>query len=116
MFLTQMIELKLAIVALIAMTVFFRTRLHQDTVQDGSLYAGALFFGLVSAMFNGYPEMAMTVARLPVFYKQRDLLLFPAWAYALPTWLLTIPISILQSFIYVCLTYYVIGFAPEAER
>ncbi|KAK8595090.1 hypothetical protein V6N13_015999 [Hibiscus sabdariffa] len=46
----------------------------------------------------------------------RDLLFYPSWAYALPTWILKIPISFAEVSIWVFLTYYVIGFDPNVER
>lgn len=112
----QFINLQICIIAIITTTLFIRTRMHHETVEDGNMYLGALFFSLVSFLFNGIPEMAMTIERLPVFYKQRDMLFFPPWAYALPTWILTIPVSLLQSFVWVIITYYGIGYSPEAER
>ncbi|KAJ7568866.1 hypothetical protein O6H91_01G050900 [Diphasiastrum complanatum] len=107
---------QLAIISIITMTVFFRTKLKHKTVEDGSKYLSAMFFGLINIMFNGFAELSMTVFRLPVFYKQRDLLFYPAWAYALPNWLLRIPVSIAESGIWVFLTYWVIGFDPSAGR
>ncbi|KAH7427104.1 hypothetical protein KP509_10G030800 [Ceratopteris richardii] len=107
--------IQLVIVAFIAMTVFLRTRLH-TTLADGNYYLGALFFSLVIIMFNGFAEMSLTIFRLPVFFKQRDLLFYPAWAYTLPTFVLRIPQSVIESGLWVCLTYYVIGFAPEPTR
>lgn len=77
---------------------------------------GAMFFTLIVIMFNGFSELAMTVVKLPVFYKQRDLLFYPSWAYALPTWILKIPITCLEVGIWVVMTYYVIGFDPNIER
>ncbi|KAH7352813.1 hypothetical protein KP509_19G065500 [Ceratopteris richardii] len=107
---------QLAFMSFLCMTVFFRTKLSQDRVNDGVLYMGALFFGLVVIMFNGMAEMVMVVNRLPVFYKQRDQLFYPAWAYTIPAILLRIPLSIVECIIWTCMTYYVIGFAPEAGR
>eukprot|EP00253_Pinus_taeda_P001138 PITA_01138 len=107
---------QILVVGAVTMTMFLRTEMHHRTVNDGNLYMGALFFGLVHIMFNGFPELSMTVSRLPVFYKQRDLLFYPCWAYALPTWIVKIPLSLLEAGIWVCVTYYVIGFAPAAER
>ncbi|THU63614.1 hypothetical protein C4D60_Mb01t17680 [Musa balbisiana] len=43
---------QLTIMALIAMTVFLRTNMHRDSVTEGGLYMGALFFGVVMVMFN----------------------------------------------------------------
>ncbi|XP_058112245.1 pleiotropic drug resistance protein 1-like [Magnolia sinica] len=107
---------QLIFVAIIIMTVFLRTKMHRDTINDGGIFAGALFLALFTSMFNGFAELAMAIQKLPVFYKQRDLLFFPAWAYSLPIWILRIPISIVEVAIYVCLTYYVIGFDPNAGR
>ena len=98
------------------MTVFLRTEMHHSTVNDGVIYMGALFFCLFMVMFNGFSEMAMTIYKLPVFYKQRDLLFFPPWAYSLPSWVLKIPISFMEVAVWVGLTYYVIGFDPDAGR
>ncbi|GAB4850286.1 transcription factor [Ancistrocladus abbreviatus] len=108
--------IQIMIVAFITSTVFIRTKLHTRNEQDGALYMGALMFSLIINMFNGFAEMSMCIMRLPVFYKQRDLLFHPAWVYTLPTFLLGIPISVFESIIWTGMTYYSIGFAPEASR
>ncbi|XP_062082926.1 pleiotropic drug resistance protein 2-like [Humulus lupulus] len=107
---------QITIMAIIALTVFLRTEMKTGRVEDGAKFWGALFFSLINVMFNGMAELAMTVFRLPVFYKQRDSLFYPAWAFALPIWALRIPISFLESGIWIILTYYTIGFAPSAAR
>ncbi|KAL8123013.1 hypothetical protein AgCh_011114 [Apium graveolens] len=103
-------------VAIILMTLFLRSELNKDTMTDGTLYMGALFFGVVMLMFNGMAELAMTIAKLPVFYKQRDLLFYPTWSYAIPVWIVRIPISFLEAAVWTILTYYVIGFDPNVGR
>ncbi|KAJ7942380.1 pleiotropic drug resistance protein 2-like [Quillaja saponaria] len=107
---------QITIMSLIAMTVFFRTEMKHGRIEDGRKYYGALFFSLINVMFNGMAELAMTVLRLPVFYKQRDFLFYPAWAFGLPIWILRIPLSLMESGIWIILTYYTIGFAPAASR
>lgn len=107
---------QLIITAFITMTVFLRTEMHRDSVTDGGIYMGALFFALITLMFNGFSELAMTILKLPVFYKQRDLLFYPPWAYAIPTWILKIPITFIEVAGWVFLTYYVIGFDPYVGR
>ncbi|CAJ2661301.1 unnamed protein product [Trifolium pratense] len=107
---------QLFVMALIAMTLFFRTEMHRDNQDQAGVYAGALFFTLVTIMFNGMSEISMTIAKLPVFYKQRDLLFYPSWAYAIPSWILKIPITIFEVSLWVFLTYYVIGFDPNVGR
>lgn len=77
---------------------------------------GALFFGVIMIMFNGMAEISMTIAKLPVFYKQRDFLFYPSWAYALPSWIVKIPVSFIEAALWTILTYYVIGFDPNITR
>ncbi|XWS16998.1 hypothetical protein CRYUN_Cryun33cG0029800 [Craigia yunnanensis] len=108
--------IQLIFVGLITMTIFLRTEMHRDTIIDGGIFMGALFFILIMIMFNGFAELAMTILKLPVFYKQRDLLFYPSWAYSLPAWILKIPISILEVTIWVFMSYYVIGFDPNVGR
>ncbi|GAB2248933.1 hypothetical protein Droror1_Dr00012292 [Drosera rotundifolia] len=66
-----------------------------------------LFFSLIQLLFNGYVELALTIIKLPIFYKQRDLWFYPAWVYALPSWLLKIPISLVESGIWEAIDPYV---------
>lgn len=106
---------QITIMSLIAMTVFFRTEMSV-TAEGGGKYFGALFFSLINVMFNGMAELGMTVFRLPVFYKQRDHLFYPSWSFGLPIWILRIPLSFMESAIWIILTYYTIGFAPAASR
>uniref|UniRef100_A0A2P2KGH6 Uncharacterized protein MANES_09G059200 n=2 Tax=Rhizophora mucronata TaxID=61149 RepID=A0A2P2KGH6_RHIMU len=107
---------QITIMSVIAFTVFLRTEMKVGTVQDGQKFFGAMFFSLINVMFNGMAELAMTIFRLPVFYKQRDFLFYPAWAFGLPIWVLRIPLSFLESAIWIILTYYTIGFAPAPSR
>ncbi|XP_078168191.1 ABC transporter G family member 36-like isoform X7 [Carex rostrata] len=107
---------QLIIIAFITMTLFLRTRMHHDVSTDGNKFFGALFFGVIMIMFNGFSELAMTIMKLPVFFKQRDLLFFPAWTYTLPGWFVKIPIAFVEVFIWVFMTYYVMGFDPNVGR
>ncbi|KAL3008127.1 hypothetical protein AAZX31_07G014600 [Glycine max] len=60
--------------------------------------------------------MSMKIVKLRIFYKQRDLLFYPSWAYAIPSWILKIPIAFIEATVWVFLTYYVIGFDPNVGR
>ncbi|AQK82589.1 ABC transporter G family member 29 [Zea mays] len=108
--------IQLIIVALIASTVFLRTHMHTTNLDDGFVYIGALLFTLIVNMFNGFAELSLTITRLPVFYKHRDLLFYPAWVFTVPNVILRIPFSIIESIVWVLVTYYTIGFAPDADR
>ncbi|KAI9122006.1 hypothetical protein K1719_006695 [Acacia pycnantha] len=107
---------QLAFMAIIAMTIFLRTEMPRDSVIDGQKYTGALFYAVIVLLFNGLAELTMAVTRLPVFYKQRDFLFFPSWVYALPSWILKVPLTFMEVGVWVFLTYYVIGFDPNVGR
>ncbi|KAH9331695.1 hypothetical protein KI387_003803 [Taxus chinensis] len=109
-------SVQITIMALLAASLFFRTNMHQRDINDASIYFSAIFYGLIEVMFNGMAELGMTIDKLPVFYKQRDFKFYPAWAYSLPTWVMRIPLSIMESVIWIALTYYTIGFAPNPLR
>ncbi|CAL1399870.1 unnamed protein product [Linum trigynum] len=107
---------QLVIMGLFFMTVFLRTEMHRNTIQDGGVYVGALFFSLVMLMFNGMAELPMTIAKLPVFYKQKNLFFYPPWIYSIPPWILKIPVTLYEVGVWVLMTYYVIGFDPNFGR
>ncbi|KAK3001843.1 hypothetical protein RJ639_020587 [Escallonia herrerae] len=103
------------LLAIITMTVFLRSQMDVDVVH-ANYYLGSLFFTLFIFLVDGFAELSMTLARLPSFYKQRELCFYPAWAYAIPAILLKVPISLLDSLVWTSITYYVIGYSPEAGR
>ncbi|XP_051136190.1 pleiotropic drug resistance protein 1-like [Andrographis paniculata] len=107
---------QVTMIGIITMTLFLRTNMHHRGLEDGYIYLGALFFATTIIMFNGMPEVSMTIYKLPVFYKQRDSLFFPPWVYAVPMWLLKIPISVIESAAWVFITYYTIGYDPAPSR
>ncbi|KAL9250442.1 Pleiotropic drug resistance protein 1-like protein [Drosera capensis] len=109
-------SIQLVVMALVVSTLCLRTKLHKRTVGDGLVYMGALFYSLVQLLFNGFAELSMTILMLPVFYKQRDLRFYPAWAFSLPSWILKLPVSLIESAIWVCITYFLIGYDPYADR
>ncbi|GLT42708.1 hypothetical protein SLA2020_166940 [Shorea laevis] len=106
---------QLVVIALITTTVFLRTRMKVDMVH-ATYYMGSLFYALVRLMSNGIAELSFTVSRLPVFYKQRDLYFYPAWAYSIPAAILKIPFSLIDALLWTVLTYYGIGYSPEPQR
>ncbi|KAL8527704.1 hypothetical protein ACS0TY_005521 [Phlomoides rotata] len=94
------------------MTVFLRTDMGVDIVHANN-YLGALFYSLLILLFDGMPELSLTVAKLVVFYRQRDFHFYLARAYAIPATILKIPLSFLQALLWTSLTYFVIGYTPD---
>ncbi|KAL9333082.1 hypothetical protein Peur_073221 [Populus x canadensis] len=108
--------IQITIIAIIAFTAFSKTGRKAGQKNGAANFWGALFFGLTNFIINAMIELTMTVFRLPVFFKQRSSMLYPAWAFGLPICLFSIPVSLIESGIWVTLTYYSIGFAPAASR
>ena len=73
---------------------------------NGGTYTDALFYAVAAIMLNATPELVMAAVKLPVYYEQRDFLFFPSWAYALPAWIVKIPITFVEVGIWVFLSYY----------
>ncbi|XVF31519.1 hypothetical protein REPUB_Repub16aG0153000 [Reevesia pubescens] len=106
---------QLLIIAVITMTVYYRTQMDID-ILHANYYLAAMFFTLSILVVDEVPEVYMTVSRLPVFYKQKMLRFYPAWAYAIPATILKLPMSFLQSLLWTSITYYVMGYTPEVSR
>lgn len=108
--------MQLLLIIIIMVSVFFRTTMHHDTLDDGGVYLGAIYFSIVMILFNGFMEVPMMIAKLPILYKHRDLHFYPCWVYTVPSWVLSIPFSLLESGMWVAVTYYAVGFDPQISR
>ncbi|XP_062206068.1 ABC transporter G family member 41-like isoform X2 [Phragmites australis] len=108
-------SVQLGLLAVITGTIFLRTHMSVDRVHANN-YMGSLFCALLLLMVNGFPELSMVVSRLPVFYKQRDYYFYPAWAYSIPAFVLKVPISLVESIAWSSISYFLIGYTPEASR
>ncbi|PPD85938.1 hypothetical protein GOBAR_DD17121 [Gossypium barbadense] len=106
---------QLIFAALVAVSIFIRTRMKIDEFHV-SKFMACLFFGLLRLLTIGIPELALTNSRLGIFYKQRDFYFYPSWAYSIPSAILKIPFSFLDTFLWTTLTYFGVGYSPEPER
>ncbi|CAI7754317.1 unnamed protein product [Closterium sp. NIES-53] len=106
---------KIILMALVTSTVFLFPEMHV-TVAGGQIYLGAIFFGLIVMLFNGGSETPILIERLPIFYRERDALLYPAWSYAIPMALICIPYSAALAVAWTSIVYFLVGFAPNADR
>ncbi|KFK33824.1 hypothetical protein AALP_AA5G065100 [Arabis alpina] len=61
-------------------------------------------------LFSGFFELPMTIDKLPVFYKQRSFSFYPSWAFSLPASVINFPISFVEVFVVVLITYFLIGY------
>jgi hypothetical protein len=44
------------------------------------------------------------------------MLFYPSWAYGIPSWILKIPITIVEAVVWTVLTYFTVGYDPEVGR
>ncbi|KAL0018676.1 hypothetical protein WJX77_002041 [Trebouxia sp. C0004] len=108
--------IQVGVMGLIAATLFLRTHIHPISPNDGQEIGGFLYFSTLIMLFNGLAELTLTVANLPVFWKQQRLLFFDAFSYSLPAFLLRIPFSAASSLLWTVITYFPVGLAGEASR
>ncbi|WVZ78811.1 hypothetical protein U9M48_026461 [Paspalum notatum var. saurae] len=101
--------------AIFASIIFWHSNMHHDSIADGGIYLGLLFFSVSETMFSSLGDLGGAVMKLPLFFKQRDVF-YPAWTYTLSTWILKIPITVIGVTIWVAITYYAVGFDPNVGR
>uniref|UniRef100_A0ACD6A143 Uncharacterized protein n=1 Tax=Avena sativa TaxID=4498 RepID=A0ACD6A143_AVESA len=101
--------------AFVASTIFWNSHMHHDSLTDGGIYLGVLYFAVSETMFRNLCDLRGTIMNLPLFFKQRDVF-YPAWAYTLPTCILKIPVTLVEVTIWVAMTYYAVGFDPNIWR
>ncbi|KFK33826.1 hypothetical protein AALP_AA5G065100 [Arabis alpina] len=90
--------------------VFSQQRKYHSTVEDGIIYMGAIYLEVQMVLFSGFFELPMTIDKLPVFYKQRSFSFYPSWAFSLPASVINFPISFVEVFVVVLITYFLIGY------
>ena len=61
-------------------------------------------------------EALLQIDRIDVFFRQRDNLFHPAWAFVLPTTLIRLPISFVESLTWLVIVYFEAGLAPQPGR
>uniref|UniRef100_J3MUY2 ABC transporter domain-containing protein n=1 Tax=Oryza brachyantha TaxID=4533 RepID=J3MUY2_ORYBR len=108
--------IQIIILAFVTSTLFLRTEENHNSIKGANKYMGALFLAIVVPNFNGMTELGMTIRRMPTFYKQRELLALPGWALLSSIYLINLPLSLVETSLWSCLTYYAIGYAPSPIR
>ncbi|KAL4419611.1 hypothetical protein ABPG77_001665 [Micractinium sp. CCAP 211/92] len=101
------------LMAFVVATLFWRE--DKNTVEDGNLFFGVLFYSILYMLLGAISEMHLLVARLPVFWKQRHMRFYPGWCFAIPTFVTRIPYSFLEATIWTMLVYWIVGFSPNVR-
>ncbi|KAL4447582.1 hypothetical protein ABPG75_004801 [Micractinium tetrahymenae] len=101
------------LMAFVVATLFWRE--DKNTVEDGNLFFGVLFYSILYMLLGAISEMHLLVARLPVFWKQRHMRFYPGWCFAIPTFVTRIPYSFLEATIWTMMVYWIVGFSPSVR-
>jgi hypothetical protein len=80
------------------------------------MFFGEIFFNCVMIMMAGLAELTFTIVRLPIYYKEKELFLYPAWAFTIPMFVMRLPWTFLEAAVWECITYFLIGFTSSAGR
>jgi hypothetical protein len=71
---------------------------------------GVAFFSVLYQVAGAFPDGAVLIQRLAVFYKQRDAHFYPAWCFAAPQVLLRMPWAFVETWIWTLMVYFMVGF------
>lgn len=103
------------LMALVTGTLYISVR-GKDNVDDGNLIMGALFFSMIYMLMAGSSEMHHLSVRLPVFFRQREMRMYPGSAFALPSFLWRVPYCMVDALLWSLISYFAIGLDPSAGR
>ncbi|KAL8171705.1 LOW QUALITY PROTEIN: hypothetical protein V2J09_023509 [Rumex salicifolius] len=84
---------QLFVLGLMSIPVFYENRKNKDSLDDGTIFMASMFFTVSRIAMNQFPDITLTISKLPIFYKQRDLSFYPVWAYALPSLVVKMPLQ-----------------------
>lgn len=101
------------LMAFVVSTIFWRE--DKNTVEDGNLFFGVIFYSVLYMLLGAISEMHLLVDRLGVFFKQRRMRFYPGWCFALPTFVTRVPYSLLEATIWTVLVYWIVGFSPTVR-
>lgn len=88
----------------------------KNSVDDGNLIMGALFFSMIYMLMAGAAEMHVLTERLRVFFRQREMKMYPGSAFALPAFLWRVPYCAVDAILWSCIAYFAIGLDASAGR
>lgn len=71
----------------------------------------AIFMSVLFFSFGGMPQLAMALQNRAVWFKQRDCNMYTALAYAWSMSIVQLPLSILETFLFSTIAYFMIGFS-----
>ncbi|KAL4524950.1 hypothetical protein Ndes2526A_g07047 [Nannochloris sp. 'desiccata'] len=106
---------QVVLMSLITATVYLNVR-DKDNLDDGNLIMGALFFAMIYMLMAGAGEMHLLSERLPVFFRQREMKMYPGSAFALPAFLWRLPYCLVDAVLWSGIMYFAVGLDYNVGR
>lgn len=88
----------------------------KESVDDGNLIMGALFFSMIYMLMAGAAELHLLSERLRVFFRQREMKMYPGSAFALPAFLWRVPYCMVDAILWSVIMYFAVGLDADAGR
>lgn len=104
---------QVALMAVVVATLYIKVGKSHNTIDDGNTLLGAQFFGLIYMLMAGAAELHLLGERLPVFYRQREMHLYPGSAFALPSFLFRLPYCFFDALLWTLIVYWALGMSSS---
>lgn len=104
---------QLMLMGFVVATLFVKT--GHDTLADGNLYFGVVFFSVLIMLLGAISEMHMLVERMAVMFRQRDALFYPGWCFAIPAFVMRLPWAAIESTAWSLIVYFAVGFEASTR-
>ena len=106
---------QVVLMALVTGTLYIKVR-HKESVDDGNIIMGALFFSMIYMLMAGGAELHVLSERLEVFFRQREMKMYPGSAFAIPSFLWRVPYCMIDAIVWSVIMYFAVGLDPSAGR
>lgn len=106
---------QVVLMSLVTGTLYIKVR-NKESVDDGNLIMGALFFAMIYMLMAGSSEMHVLGERLRVFFRQREMKMYPGSAFALPAFIWRIPYCMVDAILWSAIMYFLVGLDPNVGR
>lgn len=103
--------IQIVVIGLLVGGLFFRLEPSFSTSRTAF---GALFLSVMFVAMGSMPQLAITMAYKPVWYKWRDNQFYPGWVHAFASAFAQIPVSIIDAAAWSLVTYFMWGLYQNA--
>ncbi|KAL4433696.1 hypothetical protein ABPG75_000137 [Micractinium tetrahymenae] len=85
------------------------------SISSANYFLGVILFTVFNFGVSAFPDSAMLVQALPVWYKHRDSHFYPAFCFALQAVVMRLPWMFAESWVWTLMVYFLVGFVTSAR-